>query len=107
MTTQARAFGSPSRTTPLTQKIAHWVSLSTTEMETLAELQAPARSVPRNREIIAEGRKYAELFVLLEGVAIRYRVLRDGRRQILNIALPGDLIGFPACFFETALFSIT
>jgi CRP-like cAMP-binding protein len=34
-------------------------------------------------------------------------VLRDGRRQVLNIALPGDFIGFPASFFETALYSIT
>jgi CRP-like cAMP-binding protein len=44
---------------------------------------------------------------LVEGIAIRYRVLRDGRRQILNIALPGDFVGFPACFFDTALYSIT
>jgi CRP-like cAMP-binding protein len=107
MTVQARASETPRITSPLTRKVAHWVSLSSQEMAVLAELQTPARTVPRNREIITEGCKYAELFVLLEGVAIRYRVLRNGRRQILNIALPGDFIGFPACFFETALFSIT
>ena len=45
--------------------------------------------------------------MLLEGIAIRYRVAPDGRRQVLNVVLPGDLIGFPACFFQSALFSIT
>ena len=47
------------------------------------------------------------MFVLLEGSAIRYRILRDGRRQILNILLPGDFIGFPGCFFEHALYAVT
>ena len=37
---------------------------------------------------------------------IGYRILHDGRGQILNIALPGDAIGFPASFFERALFSV-
>jgi CRP-like cAMP-binding protein len=93
--------------TPLTRRLMRSVSLSSQEASLLDELQVPSRTIPRNREIITEGRKYGELFVLLEGVAIRYRVLHDGRRQILNIALPGDLIGFPACFFETALYSVT
>ena len=62
--------------------------------------------MPRNREIISAGRKYDGVFVLLDGIAIRYRVLHDGRRQILNVVLPGDFIGFPACFFETALYTI-
>ena len=92
---------------PLTRKLTQWIALSPAEVAVLGELQAPARTVPRNREIITEGRNYDGLFVLIDGVAIRYRVLHDGRRQILNVALPGDLIGFPACFFENALYSVT
>lgn len=105
-TAQARAFTPSCVPAPLTAKLAGSVSLSPQEMAVLAELQVPIRPVRRHREIITEGRKYAELFVLLEGIAIRYRVSHDGRRQILNIALPGDFIGFPACFFESALFSV-
>jgi CRP-like cAMP-binding protein len=63
--------------------------------------------VARNREIIGAGRKYDGLFVLIAGAAIRYRVLHDGRRQVLNIVLPGDFIGFPACFYEAALYTVT
>jgi hypothetical protein len=45
--------------------------------------------------------------ILLGGAALRYRVLNDGRRQVLNIVLPGDFIGFPGCFFEGALYSVS
>jgi CRP-like cAMP-binding protein len=104
--TRASASETPGTAAPLTAKLARSVSLSPQEMAVLAELQVPMRPVRRHREIITEGRKYAEIYVLLEGIAIRYRVSHDGRRQVLNIVLPGDFIGFPACFFENALFSI-
>ena len=35
----------------------------------------------------------AHLYTILSGWAFRYKMLPDGRRQILNYALPGDLIG--------------
>lgn len=43
--------------------------------------------------ILAEGAHSAQLFTLLSGWAFRYKTLEDGRRQILNYSLPGDLIG--------------
>jgi CRP-like cAMP-binding protein len=43
--------------------------------------------------ILAEGAHSAQLFTLLSGWAFRYKMLEDGRRQILNYCLPGDLIG--------------
>ena len=96
----------PCLATPLTLKLAQFVPLSVEEIAVLRDLQSVTRLVGRNREIIAEGRKYDALLVLIEGVSIRYRVLHDGRRQILNITLPGDFIGFPGCFFKNALYSI-
>jgi CRP-like cAMP-binding protein len=91
---------------PLTRKLSHLVALRPGEIAVLREFQANARRAARGREIIVEGRKYDSLMVLLEGAAVRYRVLQDGRRQILNVILPGDFIGFPGCFFENALYSI-
>jgi CRP-like cAMP-binding protein len=92
---------------PLTRRLARLVELTPAEAAALHELQAAPRRLARGRELIREGRKYDALFVLLDGVAVRYRVLQDGRRQILNIVLPGEFIGFPGCFFETALYSIS
>jgi CRP-like cAMP-binding protein len=92
---------------PLTQKLARLAPLSAVDAAVLDALQSPTRAVARNRELISTGRKYDGLLILIDGVAIRSRVLHDGRRQILNIAIPGDVIGFPACFFETALYSVS
>jgi CRP-like cAMP-binding protein len=92
---------------PLARKLAWLAGLSPDETARFDALLSATRSVRRNREIITEGRNYETLLVLMEGSAIRYRVLRDGRRQVLNIVLPGDFIGFPGCFFESALYSVT
>jgi CRP-like cAMP-binding protein len=93
--------------TPLTQKLAQLVSLSAADAAVLDALQSSTRLVARNRELISVGQKYDGLLILIEGIAIRSRILHDGRRQILNIAIPGDVIGFPACFFERALYSVS
>lgn len=92
---------------PLTRKLAHLAALSPTDIEVLDALQSPTRFAARDRELISVGRRYDGLLILIEGVAIRSRVLHDGRRQILNVAIPGDILGFPACFFEQALFSVS
>ena len=92
---------------PLTRKLSRLVALAPEEIAILDDLQSATRVIRRNREIISQGRKYDALLILIDGVSIRYRLLHDGRRQILNIVLPGDLIGFPNAFSERALYSIT
>ncbi len=96
----------PADAQPLTRKLSRLVALSPAEIAVLGEFQSSPRRVARGREIVLEGRKYDGLMILLDGVALRYRLLQDGRRQILAVVLPGDLIGFPGCFFESALYSI-
>ncbi len=43
--------------------------------------------------ILSEGSHSAQLFTVLSGWAFRFKTLEDGRRQILNFCLPGDLVG--------------
>jgi CRP-like cAMP-binding protein len=42
---------------------------------------------------MSEGRAVTEPSILLSGWACRTRIFSDGRRQILSLLLPGDLIG--------------
>lgn len=42
---------------------------------------------------LQEGAHNEHLYTVLNGWAFRYKMLDDGRRQILNYALPGDLVG--------------
>lgn len=97
----------PQSATPLTDKLAQLVKLAPEEVAVLTEWQGSPRTVPRGRELVSGGRRYDGVLVLIDGIALRYSVLKDGRRQVLNIVLPGDFIGFPGCFFENALYSIT
>lgn len=49
--------------------------------------------VEAGASILTEGTHSAQLFTLLSGWAFRHKMLEDGRRQIVNYLLPGDLIG--------------
>jgi CRP-like cAMP-binding protein len=106
MMEQSRAADAPLPALPLTARLTRLAPLSPEEFAALAALQSSVHPVARNREIVSAGRKYDGVFVLIDGTAIRYRILHDGRRQVLNVVLPGDFIGFPACFFEAALYTI-
>lgn len=75
------------------------------DLGALLDLKAVSRTVRPGQEIVSEGRRCAAIFVIIEGIAIRYRILRDGQRQILNFLLPGDFAGVRSSFFENALYS--
>jgi CRP-like cAMP-binding protein len=93
--------------TPLTQKLSQCVPLAANEIQLLLDLQSGSRFFRRGQDIITEGQDYRTLFILLEGAAIRYRMLRNGRRRhVLNVLLRGDFAGIPDCFFESNLYSI-
>jgi CRP-like cAMP-binding protein len=92
---------------PLTDKLGAYLSLTPEETEFLAEMHEPRRKLRRHREIIIAGRQYDHLFILCSGVACRYKVLQDGKRQVLNLGLPGDFIGLPSSLFDVAVNSVS
>lgn len=51
--------------------------------------------------IFLEGNNSAHLYTILSGWVFRYKLLEDGRRQILNFGLPGDFIGLQTSIFGT------
>ena len=87
--------------------LPEWALVSGQESEILERLASRARPIRRGADIVTQGRKYDNLFVLAEGFALRYRIMPDGRRHVLNISIPGDTIGYPACLFDTALYSVS
>lgn len=50
-------------------------------------------AVDKGTTVLVEGSQSAHLYTVLSGWAFRYKLLSDGRRQILNYSMPGDLIG--------------
>lgn len=55
-------------------------------------LDGPRRTIGAGGEILAEQGRRPEAFIVLSGVAADARILPDGRRQILGLRLPGDII---------------
>lgn len=73
----------------------------------LSRLSSGLRPFRRGEDIVAQGCIHDGLSILIEGFALRYRVLADGRRQGLDIALPGDIMGSPGCFLGATLNTVT
>jgi CRP-like cAMP-binding protein len=91
---------------PFIAKLARFVDLTARERAHLHEIQIDFLRVRAGADIITAGHVYHSIFILNQGMAIRYKVLHDGRRQILNLVLPGDFIGLPGCMFDYSLYSI-
>src|SRR5262245_19810380 len=58
--------------------------------------QAPLRRVEAKEFVFAEGDPTTHVFRIETGAEALYKVLADGRRQIVGFAYPGDLIGLGA-----------
>ncbi len=76
---------------PLTSKLLHFAPLSLADRQVLDELGAPEELFPADVDIITEGMVPRSVFLLKQGMAMRYRNLPDGGRQIMTFLIPGDL----------------
>lgn len=88
------------------------VSVAAVRLNAISPLDAPAvdalrvaadssRRYRAKREMLAEGQELYDTLLILSGWAACQRILEDGRRQIVSILLPGDLIGL--CDYDRPL----
>jgi CRP-like cAMP-binding protein len=91
---------------PFVLKLSRSIHLDHDDLMALAKLLDRKIGVNKGKDIIVEGYEYKALHIVESGFAVRYKLLHNGKRQIVDIVLPGDIIGFPACFFEYAIFSV-
>jgi CRP-like cAMP-binding protein len=63
------------------------------ELEFVSNFKSGELNVEAGTSLLLQSTNSAHLYTLLSGWAFRYKTLPDGRRQILNYALPSDLIG--------------
>ena len=66
------------------------------EVDAVQHFKSEHRVVKAGDDIIRETELCKELYTLFDGWAFSYKLLADGRRQILKIHLPGDFLGFQA-----------
>ena len=83
-------------------KLGVFVRLDEIPTDVLEDLFADTSAVECLRDIVAEGEVNKDLFLLAKGWAVRYKLLPNGRRQILSFLIPGDFFGLRSTLFDVA-----
>ena len=78
-------------TNAFTRKLSRFADFSDEELAALERLSAQPEHRPRGRDLIRQGDRPDVVHLLLSGWAFRYKVLNDGKRQIVGYLLPGDI----------------
>lgn len=75
----------------LVRKVASLAELSAEERHALENLPMSVRTIPARQDIVRVGDRPSHCCLVLAGFAFRYKLISDGRRQILNVHVPGDI----------------
>ncbi|SOC41308.1 CRP-like cAMP-binding protein [Rhizobium subbaraonis] len=75
------------------QELKSFRKFSPRELEFVSQFKVGELSVERGATVLVEGTHSPHIYTVLIGMGFRYKLLEDGRRQIMNYAFPGDLLG--------------
>jgi CRP-like cAMP-binding protein len=75
------------------RSLPHFRNFTTEELGFVSHFKRGELAVDPGASILVEGSHSAHLYTVLSGWGFRYKTLEDGRRQILNYIMPGDLVG--------------
>src|SRR4051812_41684517 len=76
---------------PLIRRLEDIAPLSDDEKQALLNVPMHIREVGADQDIIREGDRPSQCCLLLEGFAQRFKIVGDGRRQIMSFHIPGDM----------------
>jgi CRP-like cAMP-binding protein len=75
------------------RQLAVYAPLPADDVQELAAIRRGRRNFPARSIIMRQGDRPSLFYTLTSGWACRFKLMSDGRRQILSILLPGDPIG--------------
>ena len=96
----------PLRRHPFFVRLEQFLRLSDDDLECLWQLLEVDIKVSKQRDLVVDGFEYRKLCFVESGFASRYKLLRNGKRHIVNLIFPGDIIGLPGSFLEKACYSV-
>jgi CRP-like cAMP-binding protein len=91
---------------PFVLRLKRYIALNDADLAALWGLVEAEITVSKRRDLVVDGYEYRKLCFIEDGFAARYKLLRNGKRQIVNVLLPGDVIGLPGSFLEKASYSV-
>ena len=75
----------------LIRKLETIVELSDEEKRAVLGLPVTVKSVGEDQDFVRDGERPSECCLIVEGFACRYKILQDGKRQIMSFHIPGDI----------------
>ncbi len=91
---------------PFVKRLRTFIDLSEADLGDLWRIMEAEQVIARRRDLVIDGYEYRRFCFVESGFAARYKLLRNGKRQIVNLVLPGDVIGLPGSFLEKARYSV-
>jgi CRP-like cAMP-binding protein len=91
----------------LSLRLSRFQPLATEETRALEGAAGPVRLHRAHEDLVREGESGAHIGLLLSGFAYAFRVLPDGRRQIVSYLIPGDLCDPRVLLLPTAAHTVT
>src|SRR5215813_9484472 len=101
-----RIVVSQARSHPFVVRLDRYFALADDDLVSLWRLLEAELVVNKRRDLVVDGYEYRKLCFVESGFAARYKLLRNGKRQIVNLVLPGDIVGLPGSFLEKARYSV-
>lgn len=71
-------------------------SFTAEELKFMQRFKVGELTVDPQTTILMEGSNSPQLFTALHGLGLRYKLLEDGSRQVINFVFPGDFLGLQA-----------
>ena len=85
-----------SGTDPFVTRLKHFVDLTPGDSTRCARLIESEMTVEKRRDLVVDGYEYRKLCFIKEGFAARYKLLRNGKRQIVNVLCRATSSACPA-----------
>jgi len=101
------AFGIKLDRHPFVTRLLQHVALSAADLKSFAAIIDGDLPIRRRHDLVVDGLEYRKLCFVKDGYAVRYKLLRNGKRQIVSVVLPGDVVGMPGSFYERSAYSVT
>ncbi len=91
---------------PLKAALSTIFDLTNAETQAINDLPAKRLTASRNETLIDMDSEYHGVFIVESGWCSSSRILPDGRRQILQFAIPSDFIGIESIVVQRSTFEV-
>jgi CRP/FNR family transcriptional regulator, anaerobic regulatory protein len=103
--TVAKPLATPCSKCPL-RRLPHFRAFEKEELAFVQSFKSGEMRVEAGTTFLVDGNSSPHIFTVLDGWAVRYKAFPDGKRQVLNFAMPGDLLGLQSSLFNQMTHSV-